>query len=888
MTDPTIISDNIHLTSLEDEMKTSYLDYAMSVIVGRALPDVRDGLKPVHRRVLFAMNELGNGYNGAHKKSARIVGDVIGKYHPHGDTAVYDAIVRMAQTFSMRNVLIDGQGNFGSVDGDAAAAMRYTEIRMARISHEMLADIDKNTVDFMPNYDESESEPLVLPTRVPNLLINGSSGIAVGMATNIPPHNLGEIIDATLALSHNPDISIDELITHVPGPDFPTAGEINGVAGVREAYHTGRGRLHLRAKSHFEEVSSDRKAIIITELPYATNKARLIERIAELVKEKKIESISALRDESDKQGMRIVIELKRGDVPEIVLNQLYKMTAIQSTFSFNMVALSDGKPCLLNLKQILEAFLAHRGEVVTRRSLFELAKARSRTHILEGLAIALANIDDMISIIRSSASPAEAKSMLLAKAWPAEVVKQMISAEGFEQSRPQNLPKNVGLTDKGVYQLSELQAQAILDLRLHRLTGLEQDKIHDEFQVLLSSIAELLEILRNSHKLLEVIRAELEDIKERYNSPRLTRITTDFQNLGIEDLIPREQRVVTMSYMGYVKTQPLTEYQTQGRGGKGRMAAATKQEDMVNRMFVANSHDTLLCFSSTGKVYWKKVYEIPIASRQARGKPIVNLLSLQENEVITAILPIQEYHEDQYILMVTRKGIIKKTPLTSYSRPRVNGIIALGLNEDDRMIGAMLTDGNQSILLFSRHGKSVHFKETSIRTVGRTAKGVIGMRMSDKDDAIIAMMTGESDAQVLTATELGYGKRTEIKEYPIKGRGGKGVISIKTSERNGLVSAAIMVSEEDEVMLISDGGTMVRIAVNQVSSTSRNTQGVRLIRLTKNESLVSVARIEKDEDEEADESPLDETEGLEADNAADQDSPSESTLDDSNQTEPEA
>ncbi len=838
----TILNDHIIAASLEEEMKNSYLDYAMSVIVGRALPDVRDGLKPVHRRILFAMNELGNGYNTSYKKSARIVGDVIGKYHPHGDSAVYDAIVRMAQPFSMRNMLVDGQGNFGSVDGDAAAAMRYTEIRMARIAHDLLIDIDKDTVDFIPNYDESESEPAVLPTRVPNLLVNGSSGIAVGMATNIPPHNLAEVIDAALLLSNNPDTTIDELIEVLPGPDFPTYGEINGVSGIHEAYHTGRGKVYTRAKAHFETREGDRQSIIVTELPYAVNKARLIERIAELVKDKKVESISGLRDESDKQGMRMVIELKRGEVPEVVLNQLYKMTAMQSVFGINMVALSGGQPRLLNLKQILEAFLAHRADVVTRRSLFDLAKARNRAHILEGLAIALANIDDMIEIIRHSKSPATAKQALLDRKWSIGFVKQLINDEGFDQSRPQDLPEGVGLQSGDEYQLSEIQVQAILDLRLNRLTGLEQEKIHEEFKTLLDVIAKLLEILRDSDKLLQVIRDELIEIREKYQSPRRSRISKHFQDLSVEDLIPIEQRVVTISHLGYIKTQALDEYQAQHRGGRGRMAAATKEEDVLSQMFVANSHDTLLCFSSAGKVYWKKVYEVPVGSRQARGKPIVNLLPLDGQEIITAVLPIKNYDPEHYIVMSTKCGIIKKTPLTSYSNQRANGIIALSLNEGDEMIGAALTDGSKDILLFSNTGKAVRFKESDVRSMGRTAKGVIGMRV-DKKDMVMTMMIAEEDAQVLTATVMGYGKRTLVTDYPVKRRGGKGVISIKTGERNGQVAAAVMVREEDEVMLISDGGTMVRIGVHEISSSGRNTMGVRLIRLDDKESLAGIARI---------------------------------------------
>ncbi len=847
MTEKTIDNNRVFSASLEEEMKGSYLEYAMSVIVGRALPDARDGLKPVHRRVLYAMSELGNTYNSSYKKSARIVGDVIGKYHPHGDTAVYDAIVRMAQPFSMRYVLVDGQGNFGSVDGDSPAAMRYTEVRMARIAQELLADIDKGTVDFTPNYDESEKEPSVLPTRVPNLLVNGSSGIAVGMATNIPPHNLGEVIDATLALSNNPDISIDELMNFIPGPDFPTAGEINGTQGIYDAYHTGRGRVHIRAKVHFEDIGNDRYALIVTELPYAVNKARLIEKIAELVKEKKIESISGLRDESDKQGMRMVIELKRGEVPEIVLNQLYKMTALQTVFGINMVALVDGRPRVLNLKQVLESFLEHRCEVITRRSLFELAKARARAHVLEGLAIALANIDDMIELIRKSSTPQQAKQEMLARTWEAGLVKQLINAEGFEQSRPQDLPAECGLQGE-TYQLSEQQAQAILDLRLNRLTGLEQDKIHDEFKDLLVAIADFIEILRNSDRLLEVIQEELREIRERYADDRITIISTLFKNLSVEDLIPQEQRVVTMSYLGYVKTQPLEEYRVQRRGGRGRSATATKEEDILSQMFVAHSHSTLLCFSSKGKVYWRKVYEMPIGSRQARGKPIANFLPLEKGEQITTLLPVEDYHADQFVFMVTRKGTVKKTPLLQFSRPRANGIIALNLSEDDAMIDAMLTDGNQDVLLFASNGKAARFAENQVRAMGRTARGVVGMRLAEGEQ-VTSMMIAQEGGAVLTATVNGYGKRTPVEDYPCKGRGGKGVISIKTSERNGSVAGAVFVSEDDDVMLISDGGTIVRVPVNQVSITSRNTLGVRLVNLTKGEALLRIARVEADRDD---------------------------------------
>ena len=848
MSDSTKIENQVFSASLEEEMRSSYLEYAMSVIVGRALPDVRDGLKPVHRRVLYAMSELGNTYNSSYKKSARIVGDVIGKYHPHGDTAVYDAAVRMAQPFSMRYMLIDGQGNFGSVDGDSPAAMRYTEVRMAQISQELLMDLDKGTVDFMANYDESEHEPVVLPTRIPNLLINGSNGIAVGMATNIPPHNLREVVDAVLALSKNGDITVDELLTYMPGPDFPTAGIINGAAGIKEAYITGKGRIHVRAKVHYEEVSADKQSIIVTELPYAVNKARLIEKMAELVKEKRIESISALRDESDKQGMRMVIELKRGEVPEVVLNQLYKMTALQTVFGINMVALVDGQPKLLSLKEILEAFLEHRSEVVTRRSLFELAKARARAHILEGLAIALANIEEMIEVIRRSSTPLKAREELLTRKWEAGLIQQLIEVDNFNQSKPEDMPEDCGITENGKYQLSEVQAQAILDLRLHRLTGLEQEKIHDEFKELLDIIANLLEILRNPQYLLQVIQEELEHVRERYGDERRTVINNAFQDLTIEDLIPQEERVVTLSFMGYIKTQPLAEYQAQRRGGKGRMATATKEEDFLSQMFVASSHATLLCFSSKGKVYWKKVYEMPVGSRQARGKPVANLLPLEKGETITTVLPVEEYAPDKFVLMATKSGVVKKTSLLDFSRPRANGIIALTLKDDDAMIGALLTDGNQDVMLFSSEGKAARFSEDQVRNMGRLARGVIGMR-TGKEGSIISMMIADKEGSVLTATVNGYGKRTPVEDYPCKGRGGKGVISIKTNDRNGKVASAVMVNDDDDVMLISDGGTIVRIAVAEINQASRNTMGVRLIRLVKKECLLRVARVEASEDE---------------------------------------
>lgn len=844
------IAKSMISSSLEDEMRNSYLDYAMSVIVGRALPDVRDGLKPVHRRVLFAMQGLNNTSSAAYKKSARVVGDVIGKYHPHGDTAVYDALVRMAQDFSMREVLIDGQGNFGSVDGDAPAAMRYTEVRMARIAGELLADLDKDTVDFMPNYDESEHEPVVLPTRIPNLLVNGSSGIAVGMATNIPPHNLAEVIDATLALSHNSAITVDEIMHYMRGPDFPTAAEINGVEGIRQAYETGRGSIQIRSVSHFEETDVGQNCIIVTELPYQVNKARLIERIAELVKEKKISGISGLRDESDKTGMRIVIELKRGEVPEVVLNHLYKQTALQVSYGINMVALIDGRPQLLNVKQILEAFLAHRSEVITRRTLYDLSKARDRAHVLEGLSVALGNIDVMIQIIRASSTPQQAKATLLEKYWDASLVKQMLSNEA-DQVSPEWLKGEFGLQQDGLnYRLSEVQAQAILDLRLHRLTGLEQEKIISEYQELLNKIFDFLDILRRRERLLQVIQDELMAVRNQYGNERLTKINTAYLNLTVEDLIPKEERVVTLSHAGYIKSQPLTEYTAQRRGGVGRSATNIKEDDLIKGLF--HSHNTLLCFTSRGRVFWKKVYEIPNASRQARGKPIINLLPLEEKEIVTAVLPVKEYDERQFVFMATKKGIVKKTSLEQFSRPRVNGIIALTLDDNDSMIEAGLTDGSQSIMLFSNNAKVNHFHESNVRSMGRIARGVMGMRLAG-DAQVLSMIIcqAHSSAQVLTMTENGYGKRTALSHYKIKGRGGKGMKSIEQSERNGMVIASLLVDENDEVMLISNGGTMVRIRCSEIASIGRGTQGVRLIRLQDKgkqaEKLVDVARIQADE-----------------------------------------
>ncbi len=833
--------------NIEEEMKQSYLDYAMSVIVGRALPDVRDGLKPVHRRVLYAMRELGNDWNKPYKKSARVVGDVIGKYHPHGDTAVYDTIVRMAQPFSLRYMLVDGQGNFGSIDGDSAAAMRYTEVRMAKIAHELLADIDKETVDFIPNYDESESEPEVLPARLPNLLINGSAGIAVGMATNIPPHNLTEVTNACLALIDNPEIDVAGLMQHVPGPDFPTAGIINGAAGIHEAYHTGRGRIYVRARTEMEEMDSGRQRIVVTELPYQVNKARLLEKIAELVKEKKLEGISELRDESDKDGMRMVIELKRGEVPEVVLNNLYKQTQMQSVFGINMVALLDGQPKLLNLKQMLEAFIRHRREVVTRRTIFELRKARERAHVLEGLAVALANIDPIIELIKAAPNPAEAKAGLLAKSWEAGVVIEMLERAGAEASRPEGLSKEFGLVD-GMYRLSEAQAQAILELRLHRLTGLEQDKIINEYRELLDTIADLLDILGSHERLMQVIRDELLAIREQYGDERRTEILSTKLDLTLEDLISEEDVVVTLSHEGYAKAQPLSDYRAQKRGGRGKSATATKDEDFIDKMFVANTHDTILCFSSRGRVYWLKVYELPQAGRASRGKPIVNLLPLEEGERINAILPVREFTEGEYVFMATANGTVKKTPLVDYSRPRASGIIAVDLVDGDQLVGVALTDGQRDIMLFSSAGKVIRFKEENVRAMGRVSRGVRGIRLGEGQKVISLIVADEG--YVLTATENGYGKRTPIDDYPVYGRGGQGVIAIQSSERNGAVVGAVLVTEEEEIMLITNGGTLVRTRVAEVSSMGRNTQGVRLINLTKDEKLIGMERIaESDEDE---------------------------------------
>ncbi len=844
--------------NIEEEMKQSYMEYAMSVIVGRALPDVRDGLKPVHRRVLFAMRELGNDWNKSYKKSARVVGDVIGKYHPHGDTAVYDTIVRMAQPFSLRYMLVDGQGNFGSVDGDAPAAMRYTEVRMSRIAHELLADIDKETVDFVPNYDESEREPRVFPARIPNLLINGSAGIAVGLATNIPPHNLTEVVNACIALIDDSSIDIAGLMEYIPGPDFPTAAFINGARGIVDAYHTGRGRIYVRARSHVEtDDKSGKHSIIVTELPYQVNKAMLLEKIADLVKDKKLEGITELRDESDKDGMRMVIELRRGEVAEVVLNNLWQQTQMQNVYGINMVALIDGQPRLLNLKQILEAFIRHRREVVTRRTLFELRKARERAHILEGLAVALANIDEIIALIKAAPSPAEARFGLMQRIWAPGLVTEMLSRSGAAVSRPENLAPEFGMDVAG-YRLSEVQAQAILDLRLHRLTGLEQDKIVSEYKEILVKINDLLDILGSPERLMQVIRDELLAIREQYGDARRTEIITTHQDLSLEDLITEEDVVVTLSHAGYAKSQPLSMYRAQKRGGKGKTATSMKEEDVIDKLFVASTHDTILCFSSRGKVYWMKVYELPQASRVARGKPMVNLLPLEEGERINAILPVREYEKDKYVFMATSSGTVKKTPLEDFSRPRTNGIIALELFGDDRLVGVDITDGTKDVMLFASSGKAVRFSEDNVRPMGRTARGVRGITLVPGHQVISLIISG-GEGDVLTATERGYGKRTPISDYPVHGRGGQGVNSIQSSERNGAVIGAALVGNEDEVMLISDGGTLVRTRVSEVSVLGRNTQGVKLISLGKGEKLVVVERVESlaDEGGEAEEQPSD-------------------------------
>jgi len=834
--------------SLEEEMQQSYLDYAMSVIVGRALPDVRDGLKPVHRRVLHAMRVLGNDFNKPYKKSARVVGDVIGKYHPHGDSAVYDTIVRMAQPFSLRYMLVDGQGNFGSVDGDSPAAMRYTEVRMSKVAHELLADIDKETVDFVENYDGSESEPSVMPTRIPNLLVNGSSGIAVGMATNIAPHNLTEVINACLALIENPSIDVPELMEYIPGPDFPTAGIINGAQGIYSAYRTGRGRVYIRARTNVEVINKrGKEAIIVTELPYQVNKARLIEKIADLVREKRIEGITELRDESDKDGMRIVIELRQGEVSDVVLNNLYKQTPMQSVFGINMVALHEGQPKLLNLKQVLEAFLSHRREVVTRRTIFELRKARDRAHVLEGQTVALANIDEVIALIKASATPAEAKTGLMDRDWAPGEVTGMLERAGDTDTRPDGLIDGAGLVD-GMYRLSAVQAQAILDLRLHRLTGLEQDKIVKEYKEILEKIKEYSDILANPDLLLDVIRSELADVRDAFGDERRTEIVQDHSDLSVEDLIPQEEVVVTLSHGGYAKAQPIDVYQAQKRGGRGRSATKVKDEDFIDNLFVANTHDTILCFSSRGKMYWLKVYQVPQAGRGSRGKPIVNLLPLEAGERINAVLPIKEYGEGHFVFMATSGGTVKKTPLSQFSRPRTSGIIAVDLRDDDKLVNVAITDGDAEILLMASHGKAIRFSEADVRPMGRGAAGVRGIKLPAGHEVIA--LTIIRDGLILTATGNGYGKRTPVDEFPVQGRGGQGVIAIQTTDRNGDTVGSIQVTEEDEIMLISSNGTLVRTGVNDISIMGRNTQGVRLIRVASGQRLVGLARIESIEDDE--------------------------------------
>jgi DNA gyrase subunit A len=834
--------------NLEQEMRRSYLDYAMSVIVGRALPDVRDGLKPVHRRVLYAMSQLGTDWNKAYKKSARVTGDVIGKYHPHGDVAVYDTIVRMAQSFSMRYPLIDGQGNFGSVDGDPPAAMRYTEIRLERFAHELLADIDKETVDFGPNYDETETQPLVLPTRVPNLLVNGSSGIAVGMATNIPPHNLTNVIDACLALIDDDSLDLDALMQFIPGPDFPTAGLINGSRGIREAYATGRGKIYMRARVEIEtNVKNNRQSIIVSELPYQVNKARLLTKIALLVKSKRIEGITGLRDESDKSGMRMVIELRRGEVPEVVINNLYQFTRLESVFGINMVALVNNQPRIFNLRELLNEFLRHRREVVTRRTIFELRKARDRAHILEGLAVALASIDPIIALIKAAANPAEAKQHLLARDWEPGLVTEMLGRSGAASSRPEDLPEHFGLTATG-YRLSETQAQAILDLRLHRLTGLEQDKIRNEYAEILDHIANLLEILADSDRLFDVIRKELEAIRERYGDNRRTEIVHNRDDLSNEDLIAEEDVVVTLSHAGYAKAQPVSEYRAQRRGGRGKTATRTKDEDFVSRLFVANTHDTILCFSSSGKVYWLKVYQLPQAGRISRGRPLVNLLPLAEDEQVTSLLPVRGYEQGGFVVMATADGTIKKTSLADFSRPRTAGIRAIDLNDGNNLVGVGLTAGDSDLLLVSNAGKAIRFNESDLRPMGRTARGVRGLRLKagQRVISLITVRREDSDGiQVLLGTENGYGKRTKLDEFAAQKRGGQGVIAIQVKGRNGAVVGAQAVAQEDEIMLITDGGTLIRTRVSEISTQGRNTQGVRLIDLHEEEALVGIGKVEE-------------------------------------------
>lgn len=892
----TEIAKEILPVRIEDELKQSYLDYAMSVIVGRALPDVRDGLKPVHRRVLFAMNENSNDWNKPYMKSARIVGDVIGKYHPHGDSAVYDTIVRMAQPFSMRYMLVDGQGNFGSVDGDSAAAMRYTEIRMQKLTHEMLADLDKETVDWVANYDDSLKIPAVLPTKIPALLVNGSSGIAVGMATNIPPHNLTEVINGCLALIDDENLTIDQLMEYIPGPDFPTAGIINGRAGIIEGYRTGRGRVYIRAKTHIEPIENNREQIVVTELPYQVNKARLIEKIAELVKEKKIEGISELRDESDKDGMRIVIELRRGEMPEVIINNLYTQTQLQNVFGINVVALVDGQPRILNLKEMLEAFVRHRREVVTRRTIYELRKARERGHVVEGLAVALANIDPIIELIKKSPNPAEAKEKLLATAWEAGPIQAMVERAGAESCRPDDLEEQYGIHE-GKYFLSPVQAQAILDLRLHRLTGLEHEKLIGEYKEILEQIGELIRILTIPERLMEVIREELVKIRDEFGDVRRTEIIASQMDLTTADLIPEEERVVTISHGGYAKSQPLASYQAQRRGGKGKSATGVKDEDYIEHLLVANSHATLLLFSSKGKVYSLRTFEIPEASRTARGRPLVNIIPLDEGEKITTMLPVDEFTKGRFIFMATANGTVKKTPLEQFSKVRKNGLIALGLKEGDVLISAAITNGNSEVMLFTDEGKVIRFEESKVREMGRTAKGVRGIRLpkegendsaddeenavvieEDNDDDnsielfrshVIAMIIPEDSAYILTASERGYGKRTAIDQYPLRGRGGKGVISMITSDRNGKIVGAVQVQDGEEIMLISDQGTLVRTRVDEIRPMGRNTQGVTLIKLSADETLVGLERVQEPSETEED---LDEVD-LENNATNDEDNP---------------
>lgn len=831
--------------SLEEEMRRSYLDYAMSVIVGRALPDVRDGLKPVHRRVLYAMHELSNDWNRPYKKSARIVGDVIGKYHPHGDTAVYDTIVRMAQHFSLRYMLVDGQGNFGSIDGDNAAAMRYTEIRMSRIAHELLADLDKHTVDFGPNYDGSEQEPLILPAKIPNLLINGSSGIAVGMATNIPPHNLNEVIDACLLLLTNPEADISELMTYIQAPDFPTAGIIYGTAGIKNGYQTGRGRVVMRARTHFEDIDKGhRQSIIIDELPYQVNKANLLIRIGELVRDKRIEGISDLRDESDKSGMRVVIELKRGELPEVILNNLYKETQMQDTFGMNMVALVDGQPRLLNLKQMLDCFLRHRREVVTRRTLFELKKARERGHLLEGLAVALSNVDEIIALIKAAPNPPEAKKALMARPWRSQLVEEMLRRATMDVTafRPDTLADGFGLSNQG-YRLSDAQAQAILDLRLQRLTGLEQEKIVTEYREIIDKIIDLMDILANPERITTIISEELTAIKQQFGDPRRSEVVIDTQELNTEDLITPADMVVTLSHAGYIKSQLLDDYRAQKRGGRGKLAITTREDDFIDNLFIANTHDYILCFSSLGRIYWIKVYNVPQGSRSARGKPINNLVPLEHNEKINAVLPVKSFDDTRYVFMATAYGTVKKTPLSEFSRPRASGIIAIGLDEGDYLIGVALTEGKHDVMLFSDAGKAMRFDENDVRPVGRSARGVRGMKLGAGQQVISLLVADNENLTVLTATENGYGKRTPISEYTRHSRGTQGMIAINTNIRNGKVVAAQLVEPNDEIMLITTGGIMIRTRVSEIREMGRATQGVTLINLDAGEKLAGLERI---------------------------------------------